>query len=140
MLSASAGDLGVGDRLRRAGHPVGSACTAAQGGVLAAGAMDGRMLVAILVATMFVTIGCTRLVGVSSKIRLAAGGRGGAERVVDRVGHGAGRQHEFVWIWPSDDTEPGAAGEPRSAVRPGVLDVVVDTAFPREHAYRKMAS
>lgn len=97
------------------------------------------LLAAILVATMFLTSGIRLWSEYRQRAALPPAAEG-AERVVDRVGHGAGGQHEFVWIWPSDDTEPGEAGEPWSAVRPGLLDVVLDTAVPCEHAYRKVAS
>ena len=82
----------------------------------------------------------TRLVGVSPASRTCRRRRRRAERALDRVGHGAGRQHEFAWVPSTDDTKSSAAGEPRRAVRPGVRVVVVDVAFTREHAYRTMAS
>ena len=96
-------------------------------------------LMAILVGTMFVTHGGR----VWSEYRQQANlppAAAGAERALDRLGHGAGRQHEFAWVPPTDDTKSSSAGEPRRAVRPGVRGVVVDVAFTREHAYRTMAS
>ena len=96
-------------------------------------------LIAILVGTMFVTPG-GRVWSEYRQLATLPPAAAGAERALDRLGHGAGRQHEFAWVPSTDNTKSSAAGEPRRAVRPGVRVVVVDVAFTREHAYRTMAS
>ena len=97
-------------------------------------------LMAILVATMFVTLGGR----VWSEYRQQANLPPAA----------AGAQNVLLIVWDTvraantslhgyrRPTTPNlrAAGEPRRAVRPGVRDVVVDVAFTREHVYRTMAS
>ncbi len=97
------------------------------------------LLVAIFVATTIFTTGQR----VWSEYRQQANlppPPAGAERAVDRLGHGADRQHELTWVPPAYDTKSPSAGEPRRAVRPGIRGGVVDVAFTREHAYRTMAS
>ena len=62
------------------------------------------LLVAMLIAIMFLTAG-GRLWSEYRQLSSLPPAARHAERAVARVGHGAGRQHEFAWVPSTDDTE-----------------------------------
>ena len=49
------------------------------------------------------------------------------------------RESEPLRLQTTDDAQPGGAGPPRGAVRPGVLDVLLDAACARQLVHRAVA-
>ena len=98
------------------------------------------LLVAILLATMFWTVGGRIWSEHRQKSALPTAPSEAKNLLVIVWDTARRRQHELIRISPRDHTKARAFGEPRSTVRPGILGVAVDTSFARKHVHRSVAS